>query len=165
VVARSEFEFNRQCIVVADDDSSAAAFVIDTLRLDGHRVTYVSDVQSATVDAALSGCHLFICGSGIGGMRAVTLLTEIRDNAPDLPILCVAASLRWTRRLEGRLPPDVTILRDPLTAEALRAGVRPLLPLSAGGTTLAWSALVEQEVPRAPDERAPAGTPDGPPRA
>lgn len=143
MVARSEFDFNRQCIVVADDESAAATFVVDTLRRDGHRVTHVSDVGSASFDLALSACHLFICGSGIGGMRAVNLIAELRDNAPELPILCVAARLRWTSRLEGRLPADVTILREPLTAEGLRAGVRPLLPLSSGGTTLAWPALAE----------------------
>jgi DNA-binding response OmpR family regulator len=153
VVARSEFDFHRQCIVVADDESAAATFLVDTLRRDGHRVTHVSDVGSASFDVALGACHLFICGSGIGGMRAVNLIAELRDNAPELPILCVAAPLRWTRRLEGRLPADVTILREPLTEEGLRAGVRPLLPLSSGGTTLAWPALVERPIPETPDER------------
>lgn len=140
MVSRSDFEFNRQCIVVADDESPAATFLIETLRLDGHRVTHLSDPRSVAFDLALRDCHLFICGSGIGGMRAVNLIADLRDNAPDLPVLCVAAALRWTRRLEGRLPADVTILREPLTAEALRAAVRPLLPFSSGGTTLAWPA-------------------------
>ena len=41
-------------------------------------------------------------------------------------------------RLEGRLPVGVTILREPFTAESLRAGIRPLLPSTVAGTTLAW---------------------------
>jgi DNA-binding response OmpR family regulator len=152
VAAGSEFDFHRQCIVVADDESAAATFVVDTLRRDGHRVTHVSDVRSESFDVALRACHLFICGSGIGGMRAVNLIAELRDNAPKLPILCVAAPLRWTRRLEGRLPADVTILREPLTAEGLRESVRPLLPLSSGGTTLAWPAPVVRPGTEAQDE-------------
>jgi hypothetical protein len=52
VVSRSEFDISHQYIVVADDESPAAALLIDTLRLDGHRVTHVS-VQSAAFDLAL----------------------------------------------------------------------------------------------------------------
>jgi hypothetical protein len=40
--------------------------------------------------------------------------------------------------LEARLAVDVTILREPFTADLLRAAVRPLLPLLSIGTTLAW---------------------------
>lgn len=133
MVSPAEFDTNR-CIVVADDESPAAALLIDTLRLDGHRVTHVS-VLSAAFDLALEDCHLFICGGGIGGMRAVNLIADLRANAPDLPILCLAVALRWTRRLEGRLPGDITMLREPFTAEAFRAGVRTLLPLPRLGTT------------------------------
>lgn len=140
MVARSDFNFTRSWIVVADDESPAATALTDTLRLDGHRVTQVGAEWSLTLDAALEGCHLFICGSGIGGMRAVNLIGDIRDNVPGVPIVCIAAALRWSRRLEGRLPGDVVILREPLSAEALRTGLRSLLPLSSGGTTLAWLA-------------------------
>ncbi len=140
MVARSDFDFTRHTIVVADDESAAAALLTDTLRLDGHRVTRVGAEWSAAFDLAVRDCHLFICGSGIGGMRAVTLMHAVRDNVPDLPILCVAAALRWSRPLEDRLPTGVTFLREPFSAESFRVGVRPLLPLSSGGTTLAWPA-------------------------
>ncbi len=138
MVSRPDFDFHRQCIVVADDASPAATLLVDTLRLDGHRVVHVSDVRAAGFDLALQHCHLFICGPGLGGMRAVNLLNDLRDNEPDLPVLCIAVPLRWTRRLEGRLPVGVTILREPFTAESLRAGIRPLLPSTVAGTTLAW---------------------------
>ena len=142
MLSQSEFDFHRQCVVVADDASPAGAFLVDTLRSDGHRVTHLSDARVVPFDLALDDCHLFICGSGFGGRRAVELMADLRDNAPDLPILCIAAALRWTRRLEGMLPAGVTILREPVTAEGLRAAVRSLLPL--GGTTLAWPAVVHQ---------------------
>ncbi len=135
-----------RCVIVADEVSPAAAFLIDTLRFDGHRVIHLSDARAATFDLALDDCHLFICGPSMGGMRAVHLITDLRDNAPDLPILCVAAALRWTRRLEGMLPEDVIMLREPLTAEGLRAAVRPLLPLPPGGTTEAWPTVLPEVV-------------------
>jgi DNA-binding response OmpR family regulator len=132
-------DFHRQGIVLADDDGPATTLIVDTLRRDGHRVTHVRDIEFAAVDLALRDCHLFICGAGTGGMHAVHLISELRDNLPDLPVLCLATTLRWTRRLEGLLPAGITMLREPFTAERLQAAVRPLLPLSSGGTTLAWA--------------------------
>lgn len=138
----SDFDFHRQGIVVADDACPAAALVVDTLRLDGHRVSHVCEIQFAAIDLALDDCHLFICGPGTGGMHAVHLIRELRDNLPDMPVLCLATALRWTRRLEGLLPADITILREPFTAERVRAAVRPMLPRTSGGTTLAWRAAM-----------------------
>ncbi len=136
----SDFDFHRQGIVVADDECPAAALVVDTLRLDGHRVSHVREIQFPAIDLALGDCQLFICGPGTGGMHAVHLISELRDNLPDMPVLCLATALRWTRRLEGLLPADITILREPFTAERVRAAVRPMLPRTSGGTTLAWPA-------------------------
>lgn len=140
----SDFDFHRQGIVVADDECPATTLIVDTLRLDGHRVSHVRESQFAAIDLALGDCHLFICGPATGGMHAVHLMSELRDNLPDLPVLCLAAALRWTRRLERLLPADVTILREPFTPERLRAAVRPLLPLTSGGTTLAWPTAPRQ---------------------
>ncbi|HEY9506932.1 MAG TPA: hypothetical protein VIQ27_13215 [Gemmatimonadales bacterium] len=135
----TDLDFHRQSIVVADHDGPATTLLIETLRLDGHRVFHVRDLEFAAVDLALRNCHLFICGAGTGGMHAVHLIAELRDKMPDLPVLCLANALRWTRRLEGLLPADITMLREPFTRERLRAAVRPLLPLTSGGTTLAWA--------------------------
>jgi DNA-binding NtrC family response regulator len=126
---------------VADDESLAAGLIIDTLRRDGHRVTYVGGARSATSDLAFRECHLFICGSGIGTVLAIDLIEDLRERMPGLPILYLVDALWWTPKLEARMRPGVTVLREPVTAEALRAAVRPLLPELSIGTTLAWPAL------------------------
>ena len=146
MVSQSDLEFHRQCVVVADDASPSAAFLIDALRLDGHRVTHLIDRRAVAFDLALDRCHLFICGSGIAGMRAVNLITDLRDKAPDLPILCVAAALRWTRRLERLLPGDVPMLHEPLTVGGLRAAVRSLLPPPSGDSMQTWPTIVRDVV-------------------
>jgi DNA-binding response OmpR family regulator len=140
VVPRTSFDFSRQRIVVADDESPAAAFVIDTLRHDGHCVTHAGHAPVATLDQALRGCHLFIFGFGIEAVRAVELIDDLLERRPGLPILCLADAMQWTPELEARLPADVAILREPFTAGVLRAAVRPLLPQLSIGTTLAWRA-------------------------
>jgi hypothetical protein len=46
---------------------------------------------------------------------------------PELPILYVSNIGRSTPGLEERLPQNVPVLREPFTAEELRAAVRPFL--------------------------------------
>jgi DNA-binding response OmpR family regulator len=140
VVTRLNCDFNRQRVVVADDESAAAPFIIDTLRHDGHRVTRAGDASPEIFDLALRDCHLFICGTGVAGARAIRLFNDLREHVPGLPILCVAAATGWTPRQEARLPANVTLLREPLTADVLRAAVRQLLPGLSTGTTRAWRA-------------------------
>ena len=52
MVSRSDFEFNRQCIVVADDESPAATFLIETLRREGFEgtIALVEAGEAAPVD-------------------------------------------------------------------------------------------------------------------
>jgi hypothetical protein len=46
---------------------------------------------------------------------------------PTLAILYLANKRRSSTELEAQLPYDVPILREPFTADELRAAVRPLL--------------------------------------
>jgi len=140
VLRGTTHDFSRQRIVVADDDAPAAAFLIGILRHDGHCVTHAGDARVATLDLALRECHLFICGFGTRVASTVDLIDDLLERRPGLPILCLADSRGWTPELEARLPAHVTILREPFTAERLRAAVRPLLPQLSLGTTLAWRA-------------------------
>ena len=67
-------------------------------------------------------------------MRAIRLFNDLREHVPGLPILFVAAATGWTPQQEARLPTNVTLLREPLTAEVLRAAVRQLLAGLSTGT-------------------------------
>jgi DNA-binding response OmpR family regulator len=79
VVTRPSFDFNRQRVVVANDESAAAPFIIDTLRHDGHRVTRAGDASPEIFDLALRDCHLLICGTGVAGVRAIRLFNDLRE--------------------------------------------------------------------------------------
>jgi DNA-binding NtrC family response regulator len=140
VVTRPRFDFDRQQVVVANDESAAVPFIIDTLRHDGHRVTRADDASLEIFELAFRDCHLLICGTGLAGARAIRLFDDLHERVPGLPILCVTAATGWTPQQEARLPANVTLLREPLTAEVLRAAVRQLLPGLSTGTTLAWRA-------------------------
>jgi DNA-binding NtrC family response regulator len=132
------FDHNR--IVVADEESVAVAFIIHTLRRDGHCVTHATDALSGTLDIMLYDCHLLISGTKVDGVARIDLIDELRERLPHFAILYLAANGGSTPELEAQLPSNVPILREPFTAEELRSAVRPLLPQLRIGSSLARSA-------------------------
>lgn len=137
MIPRTSFVFDRQRIIVAGADSVAMAFAITTLRHDGHCVTHAADTLLAPSDLALRECHLLITGSGIMGAARADLINGLRERLPALAVLCLACAT-------GEGPgshPGVSSLREPFTAEELRAAVRPLLPQLRVGSVLAQLAV------------------------
>jgi DNA-binding NtrC family response regulator len=139
VLPPTAFVFDRQRIVVADEELPVVEFIIETLRRDGHCVSRASDPLYATQDVALRNCHLFISSTQVAGQARPDLLDELRDHLPALAILYLAGP-KPAPDVEAQLPVDVQILREPFTAEELRAAVRPLLPQLGRGSILALSA-------------------------
>ena len=60
-------------------------------------------------------------------MPGINLVYELRTRLPNLPVLYIANVDRSTPAIEAKLPRDVPILREPFTAEQLRAVVGQLL--------------------------------------
>jgi DNA-binding NtrC family response regulator len=149
------FVFDRQRIVVAGEDSATVALTIATLRRDGHCATHAADGGSASWDMAHGDCHLLIVSGGIGGAARSDLLDDLRERLPGLALLCLTET-KWTpMRGDANSRPTVATLREPFTAEELRAAVRPLLPQLQVGTVLAQK--VREDSPVRP------GTPRRPP--
>jgi DNA-binding NtrC family response regulator len=117
---------NRPRIVIADEDQSVVQFVIQTLRKDGNAVFHAYDALSAVQLAfSLDRCDLLISNTRVEGLPGVELIRQVRTRLPNLPILYMANIGRSTPELEAQLPPGIPILREPFTAEELRAAVRP----------------------------------------
>src|SRR3954451_9323440 len=116
-------------IIVADEDPAVVAFVLHLLREDGHAAFHAYDALSATqLAAALQDhCDLLISNTKVVGADGVELIRLLREKLPKLPILYIANIGRSTPELEARLPADVPILREPFTAEQLRAAAGALL--------------------------------------
>jgi DNA-binding response OmpR family regulator len=111
-------------IVVADEDPKVVAFVMKTLREDGHAVFHAYDALAAAQLAfALEPCHLVISNTKVEGADGVELIQYLRKRRPDLPIIYLANVGRSTPEAEAHLPADVPILREPFTAQDLRAAV------------------------------------------
>jgi CheY-like chemotaxis protein len=120
--------FSGRHIVVADEDPAVVAYIIHLLREDGHAVYHAYDALSATQLATdLRICDLVISNTKVVGADGVELIRRLRGNRPELPILYLANIGRSTPELEARLPSGVPIIREPFTAEQLRAAILPLL--------------------------------------
>jgi two-component system, OmpR family, response regulator len=118
-----------RCILVADEDPKVVAFIIDTLRADGHAVFHAYDGLSATELAFTLGdaVDLVISNTRVKGTPGIELIYLIRSRLANLPIMYIANIDRSTPAIEAKLPRNVPILREPFTAEELRARVGSLL--------------------------------------
>jgi two-component system OmpR family response regulator len=123
--------FSGRYILVADEDPSVVAFVIRTLRDDGHAVFHAHDGQSAIeLVYALRKCDLVITNTRVDGTSGIELIHQLRRDRPTQPIAYLANVGRSSPEIESQLPADVPIIREPFTADDLRAALAPLL---AGG--------------------------------
>jgi DNA-binding response OmpR family regulator len=122
----------RPRIVIADENPSVVQFVIQTLRQDGNAVFHAYDAISAVQLAfSLDRCDLLISNTRVEGLPGIELIRQLRLQQPEISIIYMANIGRSSPELEAQLPDDVPILREPFTAEELRAAVRPFL--SDGG--------------------------------
>jgi DNA-binding response OmpR family regulator len=121
-------------IIVADEDRGAVAFIVKTLREDGHVVFSAYDVLSAVQLAQeLPSCDLVISNTKVEGIDGAGLILRLRKDRPDVPIIYLANTGRSTPEVEASLPPGVQILREPFTAEKLRAAVNAKLDGNGDG--------------------------------
>jgi two-component system, OmpR family, response regulator len=116
-------------ILVADEDPKVVAFIIETLREDGHAVFHAYDGLSATelAFALQDVCDLVITNTKVGGVPGIELVYQLRVRLPKLPIMYIANIDRSTPAIEAKLPRDVPILREPFSADELRAVVSSVL--------------------------------------
>jgi DNA-binding NtrC family response regulator len=119
---------SRPRIVIADEDPSVVQFVIQTLRKEGNAVFHAYDALSAVeLAVSLDRCDLLISNTRVEGLPGIELIQQLRTQLPKLSVIYVANIGRSTPELEAQLPDDIPILREPFTAEELRAAVRPFL--------------------------------------
>jgi two-component system, OmpR family, response regulator len=129
--------FTHRRVVVADEDPKVVDFIMHTLRADGHAVFHAYDVLSAVQLAwSLRICDIVISNTKVQGADGAALIRRLREYMPSLPILYLANIGRSTPELERQLPADVPILREPFTADELRAAVNRLLGDGAGFSPL-----------------------------
>jgi len=145
VISPAAYVFDRQRIVVADEDSPTSALIVITLRREGHCVALEPGALAAGDFFFLTRCHLLISSVRVEGRLRMDLLQELQHCLPALPILYLADASPSPTDLDAHLPLDLPTLRAPFTTGELLAAVRRLLPQLRAGTVLAR--LAEQSGP------------------
>ncbi|HYC31235.1 MAG TPA: hypothetical protein VEB59_03050 [Gemmatimonadales bacterium] len=116
---------------MADEDVHVASFVVETLRGDGHLVLHAFDgLSAAELTLAIDRCDLLITDSRVAGAVGIEQIHLVRSLRPELAVIYIANLHRSTPEIEQRLPVDVPILREPFSADELRAIVQARLPAS-----------------------------------
>lgn len=113
---------------MADEDREAVTFIVKTLRAEGHIVFHAYDVLSAVQLAMdLPTVDLVISNTKVEGIDGALLIQRLRKDRPEVPIIYLANTGRSSSEIEASLPPGVLIIREPFTAEKLRAAVNAKL--------------------------------------
>jgi len=114
--------FDRPTVIVADEDPAMVAFIVDALRPDGYAVFPAYDAFSAVQLAGhIPHVALLISNTRVQGIPGIDLMHVIRARLTRLPIIYIANIDRSTPEIESRLPPDIPIMREPFSADELRA--------------------------------------------
>jgi DNA-binding response OmpR family regulator len=91
-------------------------------------VFHAYDVLAATQLAfTIDPCDLVIGNTKVEGADGVELIALLRQCRPNVAVIYLANIGRSTPELEAKLPADVPILREPFTADGIRAAVDALL--------------------------------------
>ncbi|HZN97932.1 MAG TPA: response regulator [Gemmatimonadales bacterium] len=115
-------------ILVVDDEPMVRALIARALTDAGYEVIAVANGRAA-LDAARGaevGFDLIVTNSYMPGLSGVELVSRIRQDFPELPILHVDDIGRRSRI--GQLPSEIPTLYKPFAIATLRDAVRRLLP-------------------------------------
>ena len=115
-------------ILVVDDEPMVRALIARALSDAGYEVVAVADGRAA-LDAARGaevGFDLIVTNSYMPGLTGAELVSRVRLDFPELPILHVDDIGRRGR--VGRLPSDVPTIYKPFSIATLQEAVRKLLP-------------------------------------
>ena len=117
-------------ILVVDDEPMVRALIARVLTDAGYEVVAVANGRAA-LDAARGaevGFDLIVTNNYMPGLTGPELVSRVRQDFPDLPILHVDDIARRGRI--GQLPEDVPTIYKPFSIASLREAVGKLLLLS-----------------------------------
>lgn len=110
---------NRATVLVVEDDSALNEALSDTLKCAGYNVESVMDgreavtfLESKVVDLVISDIHM-------PNMEGTSLLTKIKEDKPDLPVMLMTAYGTIEQAVETMRDGAVDYLVKPFEAEVL----------------------------------------------
>ena len=118
-------------LLVAEDDAALREALVDTLQLNGYRVTAVADGRSALQVLAEQTVHMIISDVQMDGMDGNELLRTVCRHYPDIPVLMMTAYGTIEHAVQAMHDGAVDYLAKPFAADSLVEKVERFLPRHA----------------------------------
>ena len=114
-------------VLLAEDNTQIQSLVAQVLRMDGYHVLVTSDgiEASEALRKVRDEVDLLVLDLDLPGRHGLTVLREIRQHRPELPVLIATGSVSFT--IEELSDPNTALLRKPFTMAGLRGLARRLL--------------------------------------
>ena len=141
----SKQKFPNGHVVFVDDDLDLCKTVSRSLECRGHRVRYFTNGCDCLKDLSSNHCDLLITDVRMPGMDGVTLLRQVKNSYPWLPVLVVTGygDVPLARKTFKSGAAD--LIEKPLTIENLMLAVESALAPSSHHQGLAGIALTPAE--------------------
>ena len=114
-------------IAVVEDEPSIAMGIIDNLELEGYRVLSFNDGKIALSRLMADPVDLVILDIGLPGMNGLELLTLLRAEQPNVPVLLLTARSSEIDVLKGFKTGAHDYVTKPFSPRILSARVQALL--------------------------------------
>lgn len=121
---------NQSRILVVDDDSQLREAIVDTLMLSGYDCLEASSGEDALYLLLKRQVDMVIADIQMGGMDGHTLLRNIRDKYPQLPVLLMTAYANIDGAVRAMREGAIDYLAKPFAPEVLLNQVSRYVPVS-----------------------------------
>lgn len=120
---------NQSRILVVDDDSQLREAIVDTLMLTGYDCLEASSGENALYQLSKRSVDMVIADIQMDGMDGHTLLRNIRDKFPQLPVLLMTAYANIDGAVRAMREGAIDYLAKPFAPEVLLNQVSRYVPV------------------------------------
>ena len=120
---------NQSRILVVDDDSQLREAIVDTLMLTGYDCLEASSGEDALYQLSKRSVDMVIADIQMDGMDGHTLLRNIRDKYPQLPVLLMTAYANIDGAVRAMREGAIDYLAKPFAPEVLLNQVSRYVPV------------------------------------
>lgn len=120
---------NQSRILVVDDDSQLREAIVDTLMLTGYDCLEASSGENALYQLSKRSVDMVIADIQMDGMDGHTLLRNIRDKYPQLPVLLMTAYANIDGAVRAMREGAIDYLAKPFAPEVLLNQVSRYVPV------------------------------------
>lgn len=117
-------------LLVVEDDSGLREALIDTLLLAGYQCVEVDSGEAALVALNQQSFDMVISDIQMGGMSGITLLQNIKDKFPSLPVLLMTAYATIGDAVNAIRDGAIDYLAKPFSPEVLLSQVSRYAPVN-----------------------------------